>query len=178
MIILEGPDGGGKTTLLKQIQIATKLKASPKAVDSDGHGLKDIRRYVQTTLKKGWQNLLFDRFALISGPIYGQFTGMAPPNEVFLDKGWHLQQEARFFGLRPLVIYCLPPLPVIRTNLLHDPTSVGVVGDNLDAIYYAYQARAVRDSAAGMAMIYDYSFTSLGVVMGRIRLRQMQEGIH
>jgi hypothetical protein len=179
MIVLEGPDGGGKTTLLAQLQHAAKIKVNPKAVNSDGKGRVPLDEYVETQLGKGWRNLVFDRFALVSGPIYGQYTGMADPNRPFADRVWLTRMEALFLGLRPLIIYCLPSLPVIRTNLLRDPTSAGVVGNNLDGIYYAYQARAARDCAVGVGMVYDYENPeAFSIVLGRIRLRRQQEGIY
>lgn len=181
MIILEGPDGAGKTTLLHQIISLSKgkFKVAQKAVDSEGKPVvKNMAEYIENELAKGWQKKLYDRFALISGPIYGQFTDMASPNEIFQDRVWHFNQEAALLRLAPLIVYCLPALPIIRTNLLVDPASQGVVGANLTPLYYAYQARAARDCALGVGVVYDYtSLQGLNIVMARIRLRLKQEGI-
>jgi len=177
VIILEGPDGAGKSTLLNQILGFKKLKVSPKAVNPDGHARLDLKSYVEKNTQLGFQQLVFDRFALISGQIYGTFTGMAPPNDPFEDHLWVCAQEMNLLRLRPLIVYCLPPLSVIRTNLLVDPESRGVVGGNLDGIYYSYRARAARDFAVGMGVLYDYRIEgNLATVLARIRLRLQQEG--
>lgn len=158
MIILEGPDCAGKTTLLKMLVAEMPgLKVMKRAVSSEGVALTNIKTYVQGHLTSGFQPRLFDRFALISGPIYGSLTGMSGPNIAFQDRYWHFTAEAQLLSLRPVIVYCLPPLPVIRTNLQNDLTSAKVVADDLDSIYYQYQARAARDFAMGIASIYDYT---------------------
>jgi hypothetical protein len=115
---------------------------------------------------------LFDRFALISGPIYGSVNFMAPPNDCFQDRVWHMTMEAAFLALRPVMIYCLPPLDVVKANLKNDDASARVVGNNIETIYYQYQARAARDFAIGIAGVYDYTMGGdFRTVLGRIHLR-------
>lgn len=159
VIILEGPDGGGKTTLLNNLLEKTKLKQGRKGVSPSGYSLVgDMKNYVEKNLVAGFQpKKVFDRFSLISGPIYGQFNNMAPPNEIYLNRAWHCHMEALLMSMRPIIIYCLPPLPVIRTNLLRDAESSQVVGENIEGIYMAYQSRMARDFAVGLAMIWDYT---------------------
>lgn len=180
LIILEGPDGGGKSTLLEMLKVSTRLPVSKKAVSSDGQATTNIKTYVQKNLRQAFQRKLFDRFALISGPIYGNVSGMAPPNEVFRDRYWHFHMESLLMSMRPIIIYCLPPLSVIRTNLQRDPVSSEVVGPYIEQIYYQYQARAARDFAVGLTVVWDYTDPNLEVVVGRIQQRLSQlklEGI-
>jgi hypothetical protein len=179
VIIVEGPDGGGKTTLLKGLEEATSMPVAPRAVNSDGRGLTDLREYVLEHLRQPWRPLLLDRFALISGPIYGAHTGMASPNTPFADAEFLQYAEALLASVRPIIIYCLPPLETVLQNLEHDSESQGVVEDHITAIYYQYVARFARDSAAGMAMLYDYTSPKqqFRLIRARIDLRVAHERI-
>jgi hypothetical protein len=98
MIVLEGPDGGGKSTLLQKLYENTGYKIASKAVTSEGTGVTNIKSYVRGHITQGFQQRLFDRFALISGPIYGSVNFMAPPNDCFQDRVWHMTMEAAFLG--------------------------------------------------------------------------------
>lgn len=159
MIIVEGPDGAGKTTLIEYLSKTTGTPQAPRAVSSDAVAQLDIRSYVETQLSQGFRNLLFDRFALISGPIYGAQTGMAHPNEVFADLDWVIDMERQFLLSRALVVYCLPPLEEVKYNLGKDRASQAVVGSyhNLEVIYWSYRARAALDVARGVGEVYDYT---------------------
>lgn len=181
MIILEGPDGGGKSTMVKQIQEMYDFPVAERAVSSRGVGQTEIRRYVEEHLRLGYRDILLDRFALISGPIYGALTGMEPPNDVFKDLGWMAYAESLFLNVKPLVIYCLPPIDVVAQNIEADADSRSVVksDDDVELIYYQYAARAARDISVGVGMTYDYTHSSpqqLKIVRGRIELKRRSLG--
>lgn len=177
MIILEGPDGGGKTTLLKSLQeLFPMMEVAPKAVSSAGEGVLSIQRYVEDHLyEQRWKDKLYDRFALISGPIYGAQQEMKSPNDIFMDFNWTMVMESRLWATRPLIVYCLPHIEIIQYNLSNDRESQGVVGDRISAIYWAYHARAARDVAAGIACTFDYTRSdSLNILRSRIDFRRRE----
>lgn len=155
MIIVEGPDGAGKTTLVRQLSDWLDIPLGPRSVSSDGVGQVDLREYVLRELRFSRQ--IYDRFALISGPIYGVASGMKPPNNVFMDSVWHGVAEKKMVKVQPLIIYCLPKPFVVKQNIKHDPTSAKVVGNNIDQIYWGYYTRAARDRAVLPTVWYDYT---------------------
>jgi hypothetical protein len=97
-IILEGPDGGGKSTLASFL--ASELRYRVHA--SEGpirHDRDMLQRYTTYLLKR---RTIFDRLALISEPIYGPLFQRRPPTDDEMKIIWE------FYRLRPLIIYCRP----------------------------------------------------------------------
>ncbi len=54
MIIVEGPDGAGKTTLVERIESEYGLTREPRAVSAGAEKLKPIGRYIEDELEKGF----------------------------------------------------------------------------------------------------------------------------
>lgn len=156
MIILEGPDGSGKTTLKEQIlrDWAGEFQAQPRAVRSDATSIVPIGQYIQNELARGFGNRLYDRFALISSPMY-----LPLPNPTFVDPltdvEWLKIQYNRLDKIDPAIIYCLPPKEVVLQNLADDPSSEVVLpyGELIYNNYVAFIARHWSTSC----MIYDYT---------------------
>ena len=98
MIIVEGPDGGGKSTLVNRLsqefQVPVHHSGGPPKSEGDiisrhSHMLENPR-------------LIFDRAPAISDPIYGAILVRGSS----LDAGDLLD----LLALHPLVIYCRPPI--------------------------------------------------------------------
>lgn len=157
MIIVEGPDGAGKTTLILQMQARYGLEVASRVVDKEARAMVNLREWVDRNLAEGLQWKLFDRHRLISETIYGptlrQYAedGFANPVNMML---W----MRRFYSMRPLIIYCLPPLKVVKANVQDDPDNVVVAG-KIESIYQAYAARAAIDNAFSpeSTIIWDYT---------------------
>lgn len=174
MIIVEGPDGAGKSTLVEKLEKEWKLTREPRAVSSDAKSIKPIGPYIEEELAKkfGWR--LYDRFALISSPMY-----ISLPNRTFrdemLDPHWLRTQYVRFTEIDPLIIYCLPPLEVVKRNCANDHTSQ-VVWDHIEDIYWnyvAFYARVYNSSC----MIWDYTnpeLRRLDILMKWAKARSMR----
>lgn len=156
MIIVEGPDGAGKTTLIKQLTERYELDVAPRVVSKDTEAMIDLKVWTEENVKAGFQNLIFDRHRLISEPIYGPIlrTEQAPG---FTDLQWLFTMLWKFYKARPVIIFCLPPLEVVKANIANDPDNV-VVADKIEGIYAAYAARASLDWAANEGQfIWDYT---------------------
>lgn len=177
MIIVEGPDGAGKTTLIDRLAKELNLPVNPKLVNSDMSRAQDMSVWVEGNVGRGFQRLLFDRHCLISEGIYGTIA-RGRVDSKFDDPYWLSTQTYRFYrGCHPLIIYCLPPLDSVRRNVtsgeIEQPTSVG---KNIDMIYTAYATRAAVDIAHHDAVIYDYTVTPFRHLMVMVDMAMERRG--
>lgn len=171
MIIVEGPDGSGKTSFVRSLKNMTGLQLATKAVSSEMKAQVHIEDYIERSISLSLTHLIYDRFALISGPIYGPFFGMKPPNICFKDPVKFHTWLQRFRLARPLIIYCLPPWDVVAENLQKTFQPQGVGMEVWEGIYWAYWAKAHQDfSDPGYdTYIYDYTTDSLHLVVNWVR---------
>lgn len=162
MIIVEGPDGAGKTTLIRTLAKEFDVPVAPRVVGKDTKSLTDLRQWVEDNVTQGWQHRIFDRHRLISQPIYGPILHRAPHDE-FVDRAWLAHWYAEFLKIEPVIIYCLPSLEIVRHNCMNDPDNDNsAVLPYIDYIYAAYAAKATTDALLlpGQVVVYDYTVDS------------------
>lgn len=96
IIVLEGPDGGGKTTLAKELVNRLRVQYMPSEGPARGPGEIDnrIRRYLDL---RG--HFLFDRHPCVSQLAYRVVHDQPPPDPELIEK---------FYALKPIFIYCRP----------------------------------------------------------------------
>src|SRR5690606_20272025 len=129
--------------------------AQPRAVSSDATSIVPIGQYIENELARGFGPRLYDRFALISSPMY-----LPLPNPTFVapltDVDWLRGQYYKMDRIDPAIIYCMPPLEVVLENLRNDPSSEVVLpyGETIYNNYVAFIARHWSTSS----MIYDYTY--------------------
>lgn len=156
MIIVEGPDGSGKTTLIREITEAyPDLEIAPRVVSKQATAMVDLQQWVDHNLAEGLQYRLFDRHRLISEFIYGPLL-RKEQQPGFTSKLWVIHSLRRLYRLKPLIIYCLPPIDVVKQNLEGDGSN-SVVWDHIEGMYTAYLQRASIDYIHAGAIIYDYT---------------------
>jgi hypothetical protein len=158
MIIIEGPDGSGKSTLIQRLAKDLGLPIADKVVDSSTKALTDLARWTEDNVEKGFQPLIFDRHRLISEPIYGPAT-RARQDLKFLDLGWLADMMWRFYQAKPLIVYCLPDLETVRVNVHKVETDNAAVASRIAAIYAGYVARSAADFTRGVGKLYNYRTT-------------------
>lgn len=97
IIVLEGPDGGGKTTLASHLVRELNLTRIPSEGPARGPGEIDerIRRYHQLDGR-----LLFDRHPCVSQLAYRVVHDQPPPDAKLIEQ---------FYAMKPVFIYCRPP---------------------------------------------------------------------
>lgn len=136
MIIVEGPDGAGKTTLIERLEGQLGITREPRAVSSEAKSLVPIGHYIEDELRKGFGMRLYDRFALISSPMY-----MPLPNRTFrdemLNQDWLMAHWVKMTRIDPLIILCLPPMADVVRNVKRDPHNKAV-WDYIETIYLSY----------------------------------------
>lgn len=136
MIIVEGPDGAGKSTLIKKLMDADpKIVMAPRACTSLAgplSGIELVNWLQQCGVMRGY---VYDRHPCISGPVYGA---------VYADpvNGWvgswvrkcfrEIQDVAR-------VIYCRPPRREIIKSV-NESAQMGGVDRKIHRIIDTYDA--------------------------------------
>lgn len=143
MIVVEGPDGAGKTTLIEVLKEATGYEVAPRVVSKTTEAMVDLKEWTEENVERGFQRTIFDRHRLISEPIYGPLLrdDFEPG---FDDPAWFAYHLGRFYQCRPIVIYCLPPLQTVLDNLRDDEDN-SVVRPFVREIYGAYYNKAMTE---------------------------------
>lgn len=192
MIIVEGPDGSGKSTLVTRLARDLRLPVAAKVVGSDTQPVVNIRDWTEQNVHKGFQPVIFDRHRLISEPIYGPALRRRQDAE-FYDLTWLSDMMWHFYNAKPIVVYCLPDILTVRENVLREDTDNEAVRDHIVAIYAGYVARASMDFTRGVGKIYNYKTSQYSDLLGwlnmnlegrvsandRVQLpRPRREGVH
>ena len=157
MIVVEGPDGSGKTTLVKRImesKLGSELELMPRAVSKDAKSLTKIDDYIEEELGKGFGMRLYDRFALISSPCYAMLPDRTFTGRMF-DPVWLRGQNDKLHQVDPVIIMCLPTLDTVVGN-----TRIGddnrVVQNDIEAIYINYLSYWASHGSNTSMMLWDY----------------------
>lgn len=176
MIIVEGPDGAGKSTLIRQIQKRwPDLEVAPRVVSPDTKDLVDLQQWVDHNLAEGFQYKLFDRYRLISEFIYGPALRyqMRPG---FTSRVWTQVSMRKFRDISPVIIYCMPPLEIVKANIENDPENE-VVLEKIEAVYTGYLHRIALDSLIDnfKVIVWDYTMDDFVERRSMIQDRGMTE---
>lgn len=169
MIIVEGPDGSGKSTLVTTLAQRLRLPVAGKVVGSDTQPLVNIREWTEDNVARGFQPVIFDRHRLISEPIYGPAMRKRQDAD-FYDLTWLSSMMWQFYQAKPIIIYCLPDILTVRENVLREDTDNSAVKDHIVAIYAGYVARASLDFTKGVGRLYNYKTTRLDDLVGWVEM--------
>lgn len=173
-LVIEGPDGAGKSELVKYLSAALDLPVARRIADSKtGVRGKDLATYVDEDMSR-WANYIsrdpvinrsafsdmsvptpsriYDRYPLISEPIYGLHVRKGPQSR-FLTP-WYAGAWQKFLAFEPLVVFCLPPYETVAGNVSPNRDMDGV-WRNISMLYQAYHVEALKYQ--GHCMIYNYT---------------------
>jgi hypothetical protein len=140
MIVIEGPDGSGKTTLAEELAEEFKLSYTRAPHLSSEHGPTSdmiVDWWEKQFRKTTHQRKIYDRSFYISEPIYQ----MAQPDRALIAD--NKRYDKGFFKLTntvDLLIFCHPPWPVAR-QVLEDTNRLALEGVNvhmLEKIHWLY----------------------------------------
>lgn len=180
MIIVEGPDGAGKTTLIKQLIEATGLPVAPRVVSKDAEAMVDLKRWTEENIKGGFQPLIFDRHRLISEPIYGPVL-REKPEPGFDDVEWfHAMLAGLYLDVCPIIVYCLPPWPVVWANIMKSEDNRVFHGNpqGFRQIYQAYFNKAMTDQVLySSSFTYDYTEPQIAPVVLRYLIGRVRNAV-
>lgn len=160
-IIVEGPDGAGKTTLISHLRDALSLPVHPKASHSIDGPVETLGKWVNddlpnliTLVKHGeGPQFIYDRHPVISEPIYGSLV-----------RG-HIQypfgEPSYINGIREvmydtcIVVWCLPDLDTVARNVYANARDqMPGVTFNIGKVHQAYMTAYFR--WRGPKRQYDY----------------------
>jgi len=179
MIIFEGSDGAGKTTLIKSFQELSGLPIAPRVVSKDAEAMVDLKAWVWDNVQHGFQETIYDRHRLISEYIYGPI--LRPSQEPgFNDPDWVGYVMSMFYlYVDPIIVYCIPPLKSVMTNVTGDPDNK-VVENHIEAIYTAYLQRAMTDLVLRPTRTIIHNYTTAfegeteGLILGLMANRKAE----
>lgn len=154
MIICEGPDGGGKSTLVRQLSVEFSLPVHERAVDSAQKvmvpNLFDWAYRDVTTMPE--QPLsVYDRHCMISEYVYGPICRSKLP-EGFATTAAH--NLVRVMAPLVLVVVCRPPNERL-TSSVSASRDTREVRTHIERIAAAYDA--MRVFWPGQIITYDYT---------------------
>lgn len=154
-VIIEGPDGSGKSRLVRFFNEKLGFPLHPRASTSKEGPVKNLAAWVTSDVRS-WRLALtptvYDRHPVMSEYIYGPLCrGKAQPG--FTDSPWLSAQRLLLYE-NALVIWCLPPLSAVQVHVSKDRDMPGVA-ENIEAIHKAYVEMA--RSWGGLAVVYDFT---------------------
>lgn len=153
VIICEGCDNTGKTTLVQRLQLFT----GARVVHSPGpQPEKELKSWTKAELLlANVEDIIYDRFPLISEEVYGP---------ILRGKSLFGEEWGEWWGalmlVRPVIIYCRPPREVVcGPTLMERDQMEGVVShcnqllDAYDKLMKKIQSLIPHDSF----FVYDYT---------------------
>lgn len=163
MFIVEGPDGAGKTTLIRRLQERLGFDLMVRPCSSErGINMRTLKMWVDQDLSLPLHSGgFYDRYPLISEPIYGPIL-RGRMADGFNDVKW-MSERLRILRLRePIIVFCLPPKQRVMDNVLDthaetDTDHVRAVIRHTEALYEAYTFRAAQESLISDVWVWDYT---------------------
>lgn len=161
ILIVEGPDGAGKTSLVTRLSTDLRIPVHERSANSDSSATHtgEVSRganlaawaYKDVITMPDQPFSIYDRHCLISEFVYGPITrGYLDPNMMSTTIHFLIRTMAE----KCFVVFCRPPNEEITKNVSLDPVSQGVVGANGLNIAYGYDA--LKMFWPGQNMYYNY----------------------
>ena len=150
IILVEGPDGAGKTTFIEKARGNQKSRYFIRSQASRYQpNIPSALKYLNW-IRSCPLDLILDRFHFLSDRVYGPILRN---EDVF--KGFPLN-----FGIQKvdLIVYCRPPLETIRANVERDSHLSGVQ-EHIEALVNSYDSimRAITEQQITKVIQYDFT---------------------
>lgn len=138
MIVLEGMDNSGKSTLCRQISAVLptwQIQVSEGPPKYAGESTERVARYLNFP-----RNTIYDRHPCVSQPIYGTLRSHSDPiDPEFIEV---------FYSMKPLFIYCDPVDRGMTGHVHHEgvdtPHHVASVNAHVDLLTTLYRQWAIK----------------------------------
>jgi predicted HAD superfamily Cof-like phosphohydrolase len=161
IIIVEGVDGSGKTTLINKLQKDLNVITIKSPRPKDYQDCKDL--LARTLLLAENTNILCDRIGIISEPIYGPICrntlGFPPKSEA----------EQMLKCMNPVIIHCHPSIETCEENIKDNPQMAGVK-EHLIKLHNAYDEWMGQLEHESVCVInYDYFYDDYADLLGEVK---------
>jgi hypothetical protein len=172
MIIVEGPDGAGKTHLAQRICERFDLKYMRY------DRLSSVTGPDGPAIVEWWDDQLaadsdgvYDRCFYISEPIYQLAT---PGRKLLIDGHKMLEGISRLINFQPLTIFCLPPWEAAIANVGQKERLEGVDDHALEKIHWAYWTSLAHwgEMMFGNVIRWDYTQHDEGLLLEAVEAYQ------
>lgn len=154
MIIVEGMDGTGKSSLIERITSRFSIPVHERASSSRGGPVADLFEWANRDVN-AWGDMpvhLYDRHPLISEYIYGPVTRGTVDPMFYSADAIHLTRRMQ---ADCMVIFCDPEWTEVHANLAADPhNQMAGVMDNSRRLHLLY--KSFRHHWAGQKLTWDY----------------------
>lgn len=159
-IVVEGPDGSGKSTLIQRLLKDLDVVRAPRYSDSIEGPRKDIWEHTMESFEEDLQGVIYDRHPAISEPIYALTLPGRELDGRFLSPGY-MEQRQRWYKGTTLVL-CLPPKSAVLDNIRSGEHLTGVAecGSELYNAYMNLANDLENNRFPGRLHIYDYTHTN------------------
>jgi GTPase SAR1 family protein len=176
VVIVEGPDGAGKTTLIRELAHSLSLPIAPRVVSQGAEAMVDLKHWVETNLAMGFQETLFDRHRLISEPIYGTLLRWDEQEPGFNDLTWLTGAQFQLRKIQPTIIACLPSLDTCLDNYVQEENNARLFDEKTYKQLYWMYFHWVSNNPG--VFVYDYRYDNDRMVKDYIRatLRGRKDG--
>ena len=135
-VIIEGPDGAGKTKLLHQLLSKYRRhQIAPRTCSSLGGPLSSDGMIAYLDLYGCLGGHIYDRHPSISGAVYDAVLSRTAPDNV----GTRLQETFHWILENARVIYCRPPMDVV-VKAMHSKPRLDGVARNIYQIVDTYDS--------------------------------------
>lgn len=159
MIIVEGPDGSGKSTLCEMLAARFNLEIGERSTKNRDEIYKSTVRDSYAAVGRavmGYeQPVIWDRM-FYSDPIYAKIVRNADPQ--FTHHQLAYLHELVNVMMAP-VILCMPPLDVVKRNV-YDSDQLEGVEDNIELLYRAYGMTMTRLDWAHEFQLIVHNYTN------------------
>lgn len=166
MIVIEGCDGTGKTTLVEALSAELGLEIGQRATRNRDELYKVTRQDTYQALGKGViggaRPLIWDRLGLFSDPIYSRIMD----RECAFSRAEINFTHAIFKDLRCPVIFCNVPLEVAEENQFKEHQMDGVAA-NFPFLHDLYEG-VIASSQASLPNVHVYDYRVEGAYQALI----------
>jgi len=162
-VIVEGPDGSGKSTLIQHLHTTLGLPLHEKASTSTGGPVDYLGKWVDADMKtlhalvKGGRGkqFIYDRHPIISEPIYARLVRHQPAQYPF-EVAEFVSGISEVIYDSCVVVWCLPDLDTVSRNVYANAKDqMPGVTFNIAKVHQAYMTAYFR--WRGPKRQYDYN---------------------
>lgn len=156
-IIVEGPDGAGKTTLVQELQHHfPQMELHPRFCTSVGGPIAELTEAVYRDARARPTHFIYDRHPTLSEYVYNTAIPGRRIRDSFLTEAMGRIRER--VARNSVTIFCLPPLETVKNNVYEDEeigNNMPGVFDNVERIYEQYCMHQLM--WPGLRATFDYT---------------------